>query len=323
MAFSEFGVTIDRLRREPSACLYCANAAITKEHPLPVAMGGRLWSLLLCESHRKMLNDSTDERGIENFKSLTMFLGVKRQDGKEGTEFKAKTDEGETLTVYPDGSVPGRNLNVTERTGDNRIKKATGRLVVLDSLQKDGAFAQSGTNYLLAYCEKAPEVNFEVVADESIAGFILKIALHFVAGFVTDVKAEVANAILPSILGAQPATSVYVSTPSCNERLFPDRWPPTHEITVHPTKDNTIVTVLLYNSYAYLVRLPFSVRIQQPLRYVQPLLGRPDPHLFEIKAVKPIEWEYKAIPSDVMQWSAWVHKRTDRIEGYCDVSPGN
>jgi len=282
-------------------------------------MGGRLQALMLCEEHRVTITKVTDEPAIDNFKPLTMFLAVPRQDGKVGAAFKAVTDAGNVAVVKPDGSVPGPRLVVAERAEDNRIKRATGSLAVLDSLMEQGAFAPSGTQHVLAYMEKAPIVNFEVVADESIAAFILKVAFHFIAAFVADPHREVAKAIYPSIVREERAAFKYVSTPSCSEALFPDSWPPRHEVTVYPRSDMTWATVLLYNAYGYLVKFPFTVTYSAPLRYVQPLLGRPDPLLFNVEPVSEIQWEYKITQADKVAWSGQVHKRLDRIQTFCQA----
>jgi len=318
MGFENFGDIIDRLRRKRGNCLYCDDTAITREHALPVAMGGRLDAPMLCEKHKEKLTKTADEPAINNFKPLVMFLAVRRQDGKIGTSFKARTDDGKADPVNPDGGVPGPRLLVKEKASDNRIKRASGSLATLDSLRDRGALVQSGTSHVLAYSEKAPVVNFEVNADASIAGFILKLAFHFVAGFVSDPDSKVVNTIYPSIIGEQQATFKYVSTPSCNKLLFPDCWPPRHEITVFPRGDMTWVTVLLFNAYGYLVKLPFSVGNPTPVRYVQPLLGRPDPQLFSVEPVAEIQWEYRNSPAEIAQWLAEVHKRLDRIQGYCE-----
>jgi hypothetical protein len=311
------GLWIDRLRRPRSSCLYCSDVVLTREHPLPAAMGGRLFSLMLCERHRVEITRVTDEPAIENFKPLTMFLAVPRQDGKVGAAFRATTDDGKPVVVLPDGRVPGPRLVVQERANDGRIKRATGSLSELDSLKKQGAFVRTGTEHVLAYSEKAPIVNFGVNADENLAGFILKVALHFFAAFVADPDAGRASEILEYVLGGNKATFKYVSTPIISSQLFADAWPPRHEITVYPRDQETWVSVLFFNAYGYIVKLPLPCSITQPLRYTQPLLGRPNPLLYETSD-DGIDWEYKASQAEIKAWLEEVHKRLDRIQEYCE-----
>lgn len=70
-------------------------------------------------------------------------------------------------------------------------------------------------------------------------------ALHFYAGFIDDVPAASAQDLLPYILGRKPAAGQYVRTPFLSEDVFPDSWPPRHELTCYPYGEAALVTVLL------------------------------------------------------------------------------
>lgn len=96
---SHDGDQIDRLRKTPEHCLYCAARATSREHAVPQAIGGRLWAIILCPEHNRLIGTRADEPFIENAKPLVNFLRIRHQDGSEGVAFNGVTADGKTIRV--------------------------------------------------------------------------------------------------------------------------------------------------------------------------------------------------------------------------------
>jgi len=288
---------ISRYRRHPATCLYCDAAAIEEEHIVPWALGGRLTATILCDRHNRIIGKLADQPLCSQLAPVMTFLDVKRQGNSVGTAFKATTDAGEVVTMGPDGKVRQRDLNVQERDASGRITRATGALEKLDALKAGGALTSTGTNVVIAVMEKSPSVNFSIGAIREIEPGVLKIALHFIAGFVGDVPRATATMLLPFVLG-QPdhlAGGTYVRTWGYDPTLFPGFWPPSHVVTSYQAGELTYVTVLLCGIYSYVVRLPLSTEIA--LRYRQPLVGSHHP-ILEEATHETIDWEARLTESD-------------------------
>lgn len=308
------GALIDRHRRAPGQCLYCTIQATSAEHAVPQAIGGRLWANILCPEHNRVIGTRTDEPFTANVRPLVNLLRVRRHDGNVGVSFDGVTDDGRTLTVTSDGRVPLPALEVEARDERRRITRAKGDLSRLDALMQQGAFATTGTNYVIATIGKAPPLTFEVGSDRASEAGVLKIALHFFSGFIADVPRSVAEGLLPFVLGDQLGGGSYVRTPPFDNVLFPSAWPPRHEVTCFPAGDSTYVSVLLFDAYPYLCRLPVAMVVEGGIRYRQPLLGAPDPQ-FEIGVPVPeIDWERRLSSENEQQrWGDEIMRRLDRI----------
>jgi len=306
------GALIDQYRRRPERCLYCAAPATSAEHAVPQAIGGRLWANILCPEHNRTIGVRSDEPFIENVRPLVNLLRVRRHDGNVGVSFEGRTDDGRTLTVTPDGRVPLSPLEVVNRDESRRIIRATG-LARLDALKRQGALATTGSNQIIATITKAPPLTFEVGSDRASEAGVLKIALHFFAGFIGAVPREIADALLPFVLGDRLAGGAYVRTPDFDNTLFPSTWPPRHEVTCYPGTDATYISILLFDAYPYLCRLPIAIGAERAVRYRQPLLGAPDPQ-FEIGVrVPPIDWERRLTSENQKVWGDEIMLRLDRI----------
>ncbi len=280
---------------------------------MPQAIGGRLWANILCPEHNRIIGARTDEPFSANVRPLVNLLRVRRHDGNVGVSFDGVTDDGRTMTVTSDGRVPLLALEVEKRDERGRITRAKGDLSRLDNLMRQGAFATTGTNHVIATIGKAPPLTFEVGSDRASEAGVLKIALHFFAGFISDVPAAVANELLPFVFGEQLAGGKYVRTPPFDNVLFPSAWPPRHEITCFPAGDRTYVSVLLFDAYPYLCRLPVVMPVEGGIRYRQPLLGAPDPQFDIDVAVPQFDWERRLSSENQQGWSDEIMRRLDRI----------
>jgi hypothetical protein len=305
------GALIDAARRSPSTCLYCADAPRTKEHPLTEAIGGRLWARILCARHNADVNTRADEGFNKNFAPLVTMLQVRRQRGTVGAEFIARDDDGKPVTIVPEGFAKQKALEVLRKDERGRILHAVGDLAHLDRLPAD-ALSPEGLNVVIATVSNPP-ARFGVGVDETLSGAVLKIALHFYAGFVGDVPIERASALLPYIVGDAVAGGTYVRTPFLHEDVFPDSWPARHEITCYPDGDHVLVTILLFSAYAFTCRLPFTMVGASGIRYTQDL-SESDPR-FEIDLPRPAEldWEDRPGLHDAEAYYAPIKIRLSRI----------
>jgi hypothetical protein len=305
------GALIDAYRRSPTHCLYCSGVAATKEHPLPEAIGGRLWARVLCATHNGIVNTAADEPLNRNFAPYMTMLQVPRQRGGAGAEFVAKDDVGNPVVIVREGFVKEQPLDVLEHDDEGRIKRASGALDYLDRLPPD-AFSRTGSNLVLATIRETP-ANFKVASDDSLSGGILKMALHFFTGFVCDVPMAVARELLPYIRGERDATGTYVRTPFLRNELFPESWPPRHEITCYPRDDCTLVTILLFGAYAYTCRLPFIMGRKGGVRYRQVLTENYPQFFDDIGHEAALDWEDRPSRYDGQAYFAPIQARIERI----------
>ena len=243
------------------------------------------------------------------------FLDVKRQGSTASSSFRATTDAGEVVPVGPDGKVGRKSLVVQERGRSGRIKRATGSLEKLDELLGTGALPTGGKNFLIAVMEKSPPVNFSIGQVKTMEPGVLKIALHFIVGFVRDVDRATAMALLPFVLGrpGSDAGGEYVRTWGYDPEIFPGFWPPSHQVTCYPSDDgHTYVTVMLFGVYAYVTRLPIQTTIT--LRYLQPLVGPRHP-ILEYVEQKAIDWGARLTPKDD-KFMPEVNRRLDAVRQF-------
>ncbi|HET9341802.1 MAG TPA: hypothetical protein VFO25_02645 [Candidatus Eremiobacteraceae bacterium] len=254
-----------------------------------------------------------DEPMVEEYKPYVNALAVKRQDGTIGVCFKATTDEGETLTVTAEGKLEPQKLEVKARDASGRITRAFGDLLLLETLRKRGALATDPNQRIIAVVEKAPVVNFSVTVAHGVERGVLKSALHFIAGFVGDVEQGEALALLPSVLGKELAGGEFVRTWAYDDALFPESWPPRHELTSYPGDSLTYVSMLLFGVDAFVVRLPITT--DQPLRYTQPLIGPTHPRL-SVPAPVAIDWDRPLATSDTDAFMAEHGRRIDAISEF-------
>ncbi len=309
-AQSASGELIGADRLAPAHCLYCDLPATSLEHIVPEAIGGRLTAHILCPRHNAMVN-AADEPLSKNFAPLVTMLQVPRQRGGAGAEFRAVDADGKPLVIVREGFAKEKRLDVQARDDGNRIARAAGDLVLLDSLPAE-AFSDAGRKFMLAVITD-PEAHFLVASDEHIAGGILKMALHFFAGFVAEISIKDASQLLPYILGGKTAGGEYIRTPQLTEGVFPDSWPPRHEITCYPMSDCTLITVLLFGAYAYMCRLPFVYEGTLGRRYQQ-VLSEKFPRFFDdVPPPDSLDWNSRPGPGDAEVWSSPIRTRLGRI----------
>jgi hypothetical protein len=306
-----WGALIAARRREPATCLYCAGSPSTKEHPLTEAVGGRLWARILCPAHNGDVNARADELFNRNFAPLVNMLQVRRQRGTVGAQFVGTDDDGSPVIIVAEGFAKQRPLEVLRKDERGRILHAVGDLSQLDRLPVE-ALSPDGRNVVIATISN-PSARFDVRVDESLSGAVLKIALHFYAGFVEHVPREVALALLPYIVGEAVAGGTYVRTPFLHADIFPDSWPVRQEITCYSDGDGTLVTILLFSAYAFTCRLPLRMPSGAGIRYTQ-VLAETDPR-FEIDVPRPdaLDWEDRPSLYDPDVYYAPVKQRLSRI----------
>jgi hypothetical protein len=122
------------------------------------------------------------------------FAGARRQGGGQGASLYGTTDDGERIKFDPQGRPERNKVQVSERTPEGKIKRATGPLPMLDKLHRQGALAETDGS-VIALMEKAPPVTVRMEIGEAAEKGVLKIALHFVAGFIGDIDRNVAKAL--------------------------------------------------------------------------------------------------------------------------------
>jgi hypothetical protein len=282
---------IDARRRSPERCLYCDEPAVSKEHSLQNALGGRLWAKCLCKTHNENVNTGADDGFNKVFAPYMTMLQVARQDGVVGATVSAKNQDGTRVIVLPEGFVKQNGLEVLAQHRETRkITYARGDLDKLDKLPL-GALSENGPTHVVATITN-PEIEVEVDSSAGLSGALLKIALHFYHGFVGDVDREVAKELLRLILDGNAAANSHVRTPMFDEDVFADNETPRHEVTCYPyNAESCLVTILLFGAYAFTVRLPFPMPGTIGLRYRQ-MLDQRFPEFFEDIAIPPnLKWD--------------------------------
>jgi hypothetical protein len=301
---------VSRARRTPATCLYCPEAPASTEHVLPDAIGGRLTAKILCGVHNRMAGVKSDEPLAVQFAPLVHMLGIVRSRGGKGTSFRGRSDDGEPLVMEADGEVRRhRRLQVKRLAPSGKIRYASGELRKLEELKKANAF-EDPSLHILETMQRSPSINFEIAIARDVEPGVFKIALHFIAGFVTDVDAKVAVQLLPYITGESIVGGKYVRSLTLEGRYFPESWPPRHEIRSYPSGEETFVTVLVFGLHGFQVRLP--IRTQHALRYVQPIIDSSAPILEPNTHVRDFGWDDRLTK---VEWEAhqsnlrWRHEK--------------
>lgn len=304
------GKLIAAYRRNPSHCLYCNAVDLTDEHGVQEAIGGRLTAKNLCVHHNGVVNGA-DTPLNKNFAPLVQMLQIRRHRGVVGAEFQAVDSGGKTITILAEGFAKQNPLDVTSKDENGKILRAVGDLSKLDGLP-DEAFSPGTCRHAIAVIT-APEGQFFLGSDENITGGILKIAFHFFTGFVRDVPMRIAERILPYITGEKEAGRMFVRTPFLSDDAFPESWPPRHEVTAYPMGNCTLVTVLLFGAYGYLVKLPFKMSGTTGIRYRQTLSENYPEFYDDVPIPQSLTWDTRRrLDSDA--WAAPVQKRMKRIQ---------
>lgn len=306
------GSTIARLRRHPEHCLYCADPAVSDEHVLQKAIGGRLTAPILCTRHNNGIGSVADDALFESLRPLVNMLRIKRHDRSVGATYKARTTTGEHVTVTENQRhvIP---LDV-QRDGRNRIIGGTGPLDLVEQLRSAGALSDHSADSIIATVVKPPAVYFGVGSDAMAEAAVLKTAIHFIAGFVGDIPLEQAQRLLPYVMGRNRAIDEFVGRAPFNDTITPDGWPPFHQVTCWTAADATYVAVMLFGAHPYLCRLPFRMPNMAALRYRQPLVGaRLDPVLEENVTVSGVDWNMKVTQDEANAWGTEILRRMNRI----------
>jgi len=261
-------------RRHPVACLYCAEPPDSQEHALPHAMGGRLRARILCREHNNTASHADNVMSTW-FAPWTQMLVVPKQGSGRGTSFVAPADDGRMLKMEADGRVVDRR-QIVEKDERGRILHAVGSERWTRRLQT--AKEASGPGPWMPLIE-VPGGRENVIVSLGLTSDIepglVKTALHFIAGFMDDIVVpdELREVVLRNKLPDEDG--VYVRP------LFAESWPPSHEITAYPGRDDAYVTIMLYGIFGMVVRLP-GVSVSHALRYVQRFDGS-GPMLMDIE----------------------------------------
>lgn len=235
-------------------------------------------------------------------------LSIPRQDGKIGTSFNAKSIDGRDVIVTRDGRVEEPN-KVTERDSKGRIVRAVGDLKWLDRLRKQSSVAFATQLPTIALPGVPPVVDLKLgLTDEAWPG-IVKIALHFLVGFVDDVVLD--DQLRRIVIENQhPPLGDYLRSVPWDAKVFGDESPLRHEITAYPGPKATYVTVLLFGVFALVVKLP-GVSAAQPVRYTQTLDGGP-PVVGAVPSAT-CRWDPPMDDSEVPEFFSGLHRRMNAV----------
>jgi hypothetical protein len=215
------------------------------------------------------------------------WLGIKRSSGRRVT-FRGHSDTGEPLVVDALGNVRRhKRLQVVQLAPGGKIRRAHGELMKIDELKAAGAL-EDGSLHVIAVMEKPPSINFEVAIARDVEQGVFKTALHFIAGFVSDIPPSIAQQLLPYIGGKKDVCGEFVRSMPLSGRYFPESWPPRHEIRTYPEGSETFVMVLLFGLFGFQVRIP--VQTHTPMRYFQPLIDAVDPVLEPNLHTRDFDW---------------------------------
>jgi hypothetical protein len=241
-------------------------------------------------------------------------LQVARQRGGSGAEFTATDDAGDPVVIGREGFAKQLPFKVLRTDDRGRILHAVGDLERIDNIPIQ-RMSPAGTNVVLAYIQN-PQANIVVASDGSTDGALLKIALHFYAGFIADVPINVALSLMPYISGEKVAGGVYIRTPFLSDDVFPDSWPARHEITCYPDGDSTLVTILLFSAHAYSCRLPLPMKSQTGVRYTQ-MLDENFPRMREdIDIPEKLDWEDRPGVHDRDAFFGLIRERVERLHAH-------
>lgn len=305
---------LSKARRTPAHCLYCGRRATSWEHALPEALGGRLQAPILCPHHNNAVAAAADEPMIMQFQPIAHMLDIRRQRGVHGTSFRAKTDAGERVIVERDGHVRRyKRLDVVKKGSSGKLSYVKGDLSALEGLKAAGAL-EDPSKPVLVTVEKPPIVNFAVAVAREAERGALKIALHFVASFATDVDLTIAQQLLPYVNGDKVAGGEYVRTLPLDGNFFPQSWPPCHEIRTYPDGAKTYVTVLLFGLYGFHVHLPIATA--EPLRYFQPLIDAVTPLFERNDHPRTFDWDTRLTQADWESLRTNMRFRHDKLMGF-------
>jgi hypothetical protein len=307
------GARIVLHRKNLPHCLYCEATPNTEEHVVPEAIGGRLWARILCGQHNSAIAAGADEPLSKAFAPYVTMLQVSRQRGGAGAEFTATGRDGKPIVILAEGFAKELPLDVKRRDERGRIAHAEGDLAVLDGLPAE-AFAEGVPRNIIAKIT-VPEARFTVASDDRIRPGVLKIALHFVAGFVTDVDLASAQGLLPFVLGEKNPTGDMVRTPFLDEDVFADESTPRHEITCYNDGDGVLVTIMLFGAMAYACRFPFGGDAVAGIRYTQRLDKNYPEFYDQVERPAVLDWNRRPSESaaDGKLWMESVETRMRRV----------
>ena len=297
---------IERHRRQPSRCLYCEAAPTTDEHALPRAIGGRLTAPILCAPHNNAAS-AADNALCAWFAPLTNMLAIRRQDGKIGTTYDAPDINGVQCVVTADGRIEQKN-RVLEYDDKRRIARAQGNLKWLDHLRRQSSAFATAIPVIALPGINAP-VNIKLgLTDEAWPG-IIKIAVHFVAGFLGDVPID-ESLVRVLLENEPPAAGEYLRSIPYAPEVFGDEWPPRHDIAAYPESDATYVSMFLFGIFPIVVRVPAILDVPA-LRYTQTFDGAA-PILVETQPT-PIRWHEPMTETEASEFLSGLNRRLQAV----------
>lgn len=297
---------IASLRRRPERCLYCEEPPASPEHPVPQAVGGRLTASILCVKHNNEASKA-DKAFCDWFAPVTHLLMIPRQDGKIGTSYATTSVDGRAVIVTADGRIEERN-RIKEYDEQGRIKRAEGDLKWLERLrQQSEAFATPMPVIALPGIPSACDIKLGIT-EQAWPGLV-KIAVHFVAGFVDDVPLsdELRRIILRN---ETPPDGEYLRSLPWDPELFGPEQPPRHEVTAYPGAGATFVTLMLFGIFNILVKLPPAASTKA-VRYRQDFDGSP-PLVTQVNMAS-IDWEHPLGGLDSRAFYNGLHSRINAI----------
>ncbi len=256
--------------RTEAQCLYCDDAANSREHILASGLGGQLVDdALVCGFHNNRCGARCDDILTKQFEFAVHCLDVLKGDRSRGTTWHNLTAQidGAVISIRPDRTTSLKPIiNRDPVSGLPTQIFATERRP-LDALQRD---LNRLTNPPIPTTsetlrEDVLDVRLEVGGPATRG--VLKTALHFVAHETADREGarRVAAALAEELFSDGPTPRVRFA-PYCVD----DRWRghEFHDVLAWSDEIATLVYVNIFNTVPFLVRLPL-VALTVPRRFTQ------------------------------------------------------
>jgi hypothetical protein len=271
---------ISHYRRSPTRCLYCERVPNGDEHVIQQSVGGRLTASILCAHHNNA--SKADDYLATWFAPLVHLLYIPRHDGSRGTEYVAKAADGTLQRVTADGNIIEKKPRL-DKNDQGKIIRAVGDLAHIEHIRKQHMNAFATEMPVIAVPGIPPAVQVNLGLNDSAHAGVIKMAYHFVAGFLADVviPEDVRNAIET---GDPPPPGKYLRMVPYATSGFGEAEPLRHEVTAYPAGDDTLVTLYLFSLLPVVVKLP-GVSVPRALRYIQKLDAPAPPELCEVDSI--------------------------------------
>lgn len=280
----------------------------TWEHIVPEAVGGKLTAFILCSVHQQI---EADHLVAERFAPMTHLTSAHRHDGRVGAAMLLeKADGSGRARLFEDGTmeIPTEVI----RGDDGHFVRVTGEINHVPTIRRQ--IAGDPPNYI-------PPTTFQLVPEPPVLvadyGFspdtwpsIVKIALHFLAGFDAgeDPNRKIIALLEPIIYGG-PSVPDNVTVTTRESPYFTAGLDGAHEVVCFDGGTHATVGVSLYGVFRCLVRLD-GVHCARTLRYVQRLSGE-TPELTSEDLIH-LPWR-QATDDERVQWLVRAQEKVAKL----------